>query len=281
VKIIYSFYKEAGSLWNNQDRYAFISNALVKKLGYETTLYTTRSSAEFFKHIPFDNLEYFEEEEIATLPSTVWSKAKILTVSKMKEPFIHLDFDCFLFNNSFAEKIKNKKFFYFHKEPWELTDKNLEILNLILKSTHNGFFMDLVNLDPMSKNFACFGCQDAEYVPTVSNRAFTMLAYLKKYAQIFESNDFVREFESHGRNIVYLSVFIEQILFYNLCIQNLNPGEVGEITTNYNLGMENILKNFNTSSYCETGILHLWNHKHSKGVSPLIEKISDIIHKKM
>lgn len=63
------------------------------------TLITTPKGKEFLKDIPYTNIELFEEE-IPSNFSRVWTMSKLFAfkqIANKNEPFLHIDYDVFLF----------------------------------------------------------------------------------------------------------------------------------------------------------------------------------------
>jgi hypothetical protein len=274
--VVYSFIKNPLFFNENQQKYAFISNALIKRLGYKTILYTDEKSANFFNTVPFDERLIFNQKDVDELPTNIWSAAKILALSHIETPFIHLDFDCFIFNNKFEDAIRDKKFFYFHNEVWEKEEKNKPGVDFILNNTQLGSRLSSDSLDLISKNLAVFGTQDRDQALLINKQAKNMISSLKNdKLHFFDNERFLFDFEKiSGMNKFILTVLVEQIIFYNMCTHNLAPKEKGYITNNHNLTASHILADFDSCSYKESGILHLWGHKYSKGVGSLLEKLN-------
>jgi hypothetical protein len=272
---VYSFIENPLFYSKGQEKFAFISNSLVKKLGYNTILYIEEKNYKNFANIPFDDIRIISKQEISKIPNTIWAASKLIALSKIEEPFFHLDFDCFIFNNKFEKLIENKKFFFFHEEPWEKYEKNFSAAKLLAKQIGDDFPIDLKKADFIPKNFAVFGTNDICQVKNINIASQKIISILCKYKKdVFENESFLSAFESiRGLNRFLLTVLIEQIIFYNMCVNNLSGPDIGRITNNYNLGANHILKDFLSSSFKDTGILHLWGHKYSKGVEQFVDKL--------
>jgi hypothetical protein len=101
------------------------ANDVAKKSGYKTCLYTDIHGLEnLASNISYDEVILFNEDVLSQFYPKIWSLGKILAMSLVKEPFIHLDFDFFLFEKLTSE-IETQDFFCLYEEPW--INKNMGV----------------------------------------------------------------------------------------------------------------------------------------------------------
>jgi hypothetical protein len=182
---------------------AKISNYLAKKHGYTTELYADKYHYEKLKNIPYDNIIIIENKELERLPLNVWSAGKILTFSKINEPFLHLDMDVFLIKN-YLEKFLNQNLIFFHSEPWiseqHWKNKFPNICN------HMSNISEFNNLDYKSFNCAITGGANFK---SINNSANIVLNYL------IHNKDYIQKNTDHSK--VNAAMFFEQVVFTGLC----------------------------------------------------------------
>jgi hypothetical protein len=131
MKIIYSHWQASNHKFCDKEM-AKLSNQSVKKLGYKTCLYTDKIGYDLLSDIGYDEIVLFDELILSKFHKKVWSLGKILAMSLVREPFIHLDFDVFLFKK-IEDKISKTDFFSLYFEPWltkELKLHSKELLKL-------------------------------------------------------------------------------------------------------------------------------------------------------
>lgn len=117
MKIIYSFWQTNRHTFCNPEM-AKLSHDYVKKLGYNTCLYTDQAGYNILKNVVnYDEIILFDEALLSKFSRQIWSLGKILAMSLINEPFMHIDFDVFLFKEV-EDDLLNKDFFALYKEPW-------------------------------------------------------------------------------------------------------------------------------------------------------------------
>jgi len=94
---------------------AKLSNFLVQEYGYKTCFYGDKYSLNFFSNINYSEFNELNDERVNEIPQKIWSIGKLFSMLKPNEPFIHLDYDIFLFKN-FDKDFLNKDLVYYHKE---------------------------------------------------------------------------------------------------------------------------------------------------------------------
>lgn len=117
MKILYSFWQSRNHVFCNLEM-AKLSHHCVKKLGYNTCLYTDKTGYGMLKNIiNYDEIVIFDDQLLSKFSSQIWSLGKILAMSLVESPFIHIDFDVFLLK-PFESSLLNKDFFATYEEPW-------------------------------------------------------------------------------------------------------------------------------------------------------------------
>jgi hypothetical protein len=230
---------------------AKISNNLVQKHGYKTCLYTDEYGYKLLhKNIKYDQIILFEKEKLNILPRKIWSFGKILAMSMVSEPFIHIDFDLLMLND-IDKKILNNDFFVLHKEPLINNNTYKKEFNEI-----NKIYNMYPNKNEISNNINCYnfgiiGGRKFLEIQNVCNKIINFYFLYKK--QI----DFLAE--KTNPDWLYPVIF-EQILIPNFLnkIYNINPTEILKISENQwdNLDIKLITDKL-SSKLIENGLFHL------------------------
>lgn len=251
-----------------QKEFAWYSNYLAQKNGYKTILYTDQKSKAILKDIPYDIIIDFDEEILNQLPKTVWAAAKILTFSMQKEPFLHIDFDFFIFEDLSIENMKDKDFIIYHQEPWskQFGLGNVFHINGIKKvlDITNNCFNIKYNKKLMSLNFAIFGSYKKNVVTTISKEAKILIDNLIKNKDILENLNLQSFFKKKFGNIDHamLSIIFEQVIFPYTLVQK------------HKIYYHPILKVKSPREVCKLSIqnklLHLWGFKKDIKVKTII-----------
>lgn len=190
----------------NHPALAGYSNYLAKKHGYKTRLYTDIKNYDLLKNIDYDEIIFLDEDIIKQFPERGWSLGKILAMSMVNQPFIHIDFDLLLVNN-IPDNLQNEQCFVFHNEPHIKFNK--KIMTKLYNKYNNLNEIDIKYFQ--SKNCAIFGANDYQTVnkccKKIINYAINNRILLDKYSNII--------FKYEQDNI-FIAVFLEQIFLLNL-----------------------------------------------------------------
>ena len=82
----------------------YLSVLYAKKWGFEVEIVTDLESAHLFKELPVDKIS----DDLTVIDiGRVWTKGKILAISKQTKPFVHIDWDVLLRKKEVANIIKN------------------------------------------------------------------------------------------------------------------------------------------------------------------------------
>jgi hypothetical protein len=237
---------------------AKLSFYFAKKHGYKTALYVDNKNKHLFKQIPYDEVIILDQYILDFLPRNIWSLGKVLTFSKVKEPFCHIDFDLFVVSNE-LDLFKNNDFFCFHREVWN--SRSTPILSIFEEITKK---IDcLKNDDLMMYNCAMVGGKNFEIINESAKIVLDTIIKEKKFIDSY--------IETIKRNYPTwrISAYIEQMLFTNLCKQKLNLTNIPVIL--YDSLPENENPFFFYKKMIEKKIIHLWEKKgfYSKDIDNL------------
>lgn len=206
MKAIFSYWAAESRFFCNSEM-AKVANNLAQKNGYKTCLYTDSYGLENLKEVKYDEIILFDEAITSKFFPSIWSLGKILAMSLTKEPFIHLDFDLFLFKR-LENEIEKKDFFSLYTEPWvslhtSVRDDAQNILNIYPNQKE----IDINHI--VSSNFAIVGGQKFEEINDVCKKILDFaILYKEKFIELknigFKAPSWI------------LAVTFEQILIPNL-----------------------------------------------------------------
>lgn len=215
MKIVFSY-------WSNADpehqsvfkELAAVSNYFAKQHGYETVLYADGPGEMLLNKIEYDNIIRLPGYILNKFPRTGWSLGKLYTTSIMNEPFLHLDFDLFLFK-PIEDYLLSKDALFFHDEIW--MDEVLASSSFVLKRKPE-ILKDTVNY--RSYNCAIFGGNN-----------YTAFKDTAKYICDFalENSDFLEKMSVQQRKLkkqklvndyIYLAMLLEQLWMPQILLQN-------------------------------------------------------------
>lgn len=237
MKIIFSHWSKA-----KPDEYqsvfkelAAVSNYFAKQHGYETVLYTDGPGEVLLQNIEYNNIIRMPEFLLDKFPKTGWSLGKLFATSMMGEPFLHLDFDLFLFK-PIDQKFLEKPAVFFHDEIW--MDEILANSSFVLKKCPE---LLKNNKNYRSYNCAIFGGTDYKSFRDVAK-------YICDFA--VENSVFLEKMSLQQRelkrkklvnNFIYLAMLLEQLWMPQL----LKQRDISIETILYNPEMDRFInKNY-------------------------------------
>ena len=226
MKIIYSHWKSSDGPFFCNKEMAELSHKSVKKLGYKTCLYTDNIGYDLLSDIGYDEIIMFDTELLKSFNPKIWSLGKILAMSLVREPFIHLDFDFFLFKK-LGEKIEEKDFFSLYFETWiNITNCSKKVYKKL------GSFLDNVNLNNFnSYNFSLVGGKNYKNINDICKY---IINFTIQYSEIIANiNEPQQEYYCGNWE---LAVFFEQILIPDLLLNK------------YKIKISNVFPDFQFSS---------------------------------
>jgi hypothetical protein len=232
-----------------------ISHKLVKKMGYETLLFTNKINLPKFENIGYDEIILIDQKLLNKLPKNVWSLGKLIALSLMNEPFCHIDFDLFL-GNDVLKLFKDKEIFCFHREPWRTMDQFSPYYEKAISE------LNIVE-DKFFKTYNC-AILGGTAVKEIKESANIVLDYTIKNKVYLEKQKL-----EHW----YLPVLFEQILFLNILRQKLNMIELPVVMSGTQ--DEELTWNFVYSQMRKINVYHLWGAK--EGISKDLDKFCNSI----
>jgi hypothetical protein len=251
MKVIYSFWQTNDHTFCNTEM-AKLSHDCVKKLGYHTCLYTDKIGYNLLKNVVnYDEIVIFDDILLSKFSRKIWSLGKILAMSLIDSPFIHIDFDVFLFKK-FEDNLLGKDFFATYEEPWltqftQFKKNTSEIYELY--SNQN----DLNANNFTSFNFAIVGGQDFKKVNEVCKKIIN-------FAILHKEN-----IEEIKTSILWThAVIFEQIMIPNM-LSTLFDIQTWTIFPKINTTDFDIeTKNYIMDNFKKYGIIHLHGDKLNK-----------------
>jgi hypothetical protein len=215
MKIVFSYWSKANPEHDPLFKeLAAVSNYFAKQHGYETVLYTDIAGNLLLNKIEYDKIILMPEHILNKFPKTGWSLGKLLATSMINEPFLHLDFDLFLFK-PIEESVFNKQAVFFHDEIW--MDEVLANSSFVLKRKPE-ILKD--NNNYRSYNCAIFGgnnykaFQDA--AKYICNFAITNSDFLEKMS--LQQRQLKRK--ELVNNYIYLAMLLEQLWMPQILLKN-------------------------------------------------------------
>lgn len=261
MKVIFSHWKTGNHDFCNSEM-AKLSNDFAKKLGYKTCLYTDQIGYVMLKNVVnYDEIIIFDKNILSKFSPKIWSLGKLLAMSLVNEPFIHIDFDMFLFQK-LDENLIKKDFFAIYKEPWLTYIKgNFEKIYNLYPNKND---LDINKL--MSSNFAIVGGQNFEKINEVCKKIIN-------FAILFKEDLEKIVVKVHWE----LPVIFEQILIpnmlstlFNIETETLFPDLNEEVIFNMNkeeemsLESKAALKKYIMTNYINYKLIHLHGDKINK-----------------
>lgn len=118
MRVIFSYWTGAESADRTvTPEMAAVSNFFAQKHGYKTTLFADELGVQRLSGVRYDTVERLPQNILNEFPKHGWSLGKLLAVSMVNEPFMHFDFDLFLYDPLRSEIIDADAVFL-HSEPW-------------------------------------------------------------------------------------------------------------------------------------------------------------------
>lgn len=224
--------------------YAALANFFAKKQGFETVFFGDEKSLKDFQNIEFNNTYRISSELSENFPKTFWSVGKLIALSLMNEPCIHIDNDLFL-TRPIAYNFLQNDIYCFHDEAFVKSHEKNE--KFLTKRPHQ-----TLNYPVISYNCGIIGGQDINTIKNSINIIF----------------DFISN-SSHDLNSPKLSsnnvsVIIEQIWLFQI-IKSFNK-EIKTLIELKNWGNDVKLMRK------KTGYIHLMDKKEDNNLKIEIER---------
>jgi hypothetical protein len=265
MKAIFSYWNCNNSRFFCNLEMAKVANDSAQKSGYKTCLYTDVQGYENLGlKIPYDEIILFDDNILSQFYPKIWSLGKILAMSLAQEPFIHLDFDFFLFKK-LDDEIAQRDFFSLYDEPW--LNKNIGVQNDVRKifslSPDKELRNKLKTQEIKSYNFSIVGGQKFIEIGSVCEQILNFARVAQKNLIRLDNNGF------NSPNWI-LPVTFEQILIPLLLKINFNiDNEIiipipQHVNLNINVDVNDILSfNPDLLDYLKEGFIkHKFIHLH-------------------
>ena len=183
-----------------------IANFFVKSHGYKTILYTDSQGYDLYKNIKFDEFRELPQNILDQFPSVGWSLGKLLTVSLIKEPFLHFDFDLFL-TKPLENNILQKDVVFLHQEIW--MDFILKQSSRIIQKKPS--ILENINSSYRSYNCAIFGGNNFEAFNKASKEVIEFAIKHKDFLEkIVSSQDSLKD-KGLVNYYTYFPMILEQL----------------------------------------------------------------------
>jgi hypothetical protein len=216
MKVIFSYLEFDSQDFCNIDM-AKLTNSYAQQQGYKTCLYTDENGyKKLTPYINYDEVILFDKEITSQFTPSIWSMGKILAMSMVQEPFMHIDFDLFLLKSLPSDFI-SKDFFSLYPEPWLFRIPSYEESILeVYKLYPNPKELDFT--DFYSYNFAVVGGQKFKEINFVCNR---LIDFSISHGEVLQKFLYKKNFEENVSKQLFshswsLAVIFEQILIKNL-----------------------------------------------------------------
>jgi hypothetical protein len=204
MKVVFSHWSQSKSDSNKFFKeLAAVSNFLAKNCGYETVLYTDDLGESASYKIEYDNVVRLPQNVLDKFPKTLWNLGKLLAVSLVKEPFIHLDFDLLLMN-PVNEDLLKKPAIFFHQETW--MDRTLLDSSFIIKRSPQN-----LNKNYRSYNCAIMGGTDYKAFNEVSKEIYNFVIENGEYLEKMNIQQNKMKKKNQVKDYLYLPMLVEQL----------------------------------------------------------------------
>lgn len=180
-----------------------LSNFFARKQGFETIFYGNDESIKNFKNINFDYIQEFQDKSYNNLPKCFWSASKLIALSLMNEPCIHIDNDLFLTKPISEDFLKND-IVCFHDELF---------VNKWVNSLQNLFKIhpeQCLGSQPISYNCGIIGGKD---ISTIHNSIAILMNFIEINAKNID--DLYLKYKNYPMHISP-SVLIEQVWLFQI-----------------------------------------------------------------
>jgi hypothetical protein len=267
MDLVYSFLKKSDRRCDNLNKMAAVSNFYAQKNGHNTILYTDLESYKLLEGVKFSEVRFFKQNT-KNLPYQFWCGAKMFSMAEMNSPYIHIDFDLFILENKFLEKISEMDFFYLHDEPW--VDKMLfgAMINDILSESISPWRPFKKN-EFLCRNMALFGSTTYKGTEIIKSNAEKILEFVYRNAKMFDTvktPNFLETFSLYAAEPGYefmICVLIEQMLMTSLICDGLEKNKVTKIFDGISspkmISIEHFKKSINYLNKYK--IYHIWGAK--------------------
>jgi hypothetical protein len=184
---------------------AKVSNFLIQNQGFETFFFGDESSLNFLKTVPFNKKFEIKKEEVENLPKCIWSSSKFIAMSKMTEPFIHVDFDFLFFK--IQKSLLDQNIVCLHSE------MNHDQLIISLQKSMQIRPKEILNIKQISYNCAIIGGVNFNILKRISLYLLKYLSDNKLFIDKMYSDSLHKK---NKKNISIIPVLVEQVWMFQL-----------------------------------------------------------------
>lgn len=247
MKAIFSFLENSNYKIVQPVELAALANFCAQKQGFETIFFGNEDSLKKFGKIKYNDKFKLEEECNRNLPKCFWSASKLIALSMMKEPCIHIDMDLLLTKPLTKDFLKND-IICFHDEFFNIKRyERLQNFYKISPQQHNSIL-------GFTYNCGIIGGND---IVTINKGIKILFDFISKNKNYIDNIHFKHPY-------LPTSVLIEQIWLFQI-FKSLNK----EITCLVNV------KNFNNDYFkmwTDNGYIHFISTRKNQA-NETIEKI--------
>jgi hypothetical protein len=235
MKIVYSHWSNADILHQKLfPEMAAASNYLAQKQGFKTVLYTDSKGYELLHKINFNEFKQLDEKKLNQFPKTGWSLGKLLTISDIDYPFLHIDFDLFLLK-PLDSKILSQDNLFLHREIW---------MDNVLKTSCK-IIGKRPSLVPESNSYISYNCAifGGQNYKTFNKAAQNICNFAIENSEFLESiaqQQRALKKENKVKHHLYLAMMLEQLWLPQITEQD---SKINTILTN------DKIKNLNEKQY--------------------------------
>jgi hypothetical protein len=195
---------------------ATLSLKLIQKHNYQSVLFVDKQSKELFAHLPYDEIKIIPSSLTSRVPSHFWSLGKLYAYSKINEPFAHLDFDVFMFED-FLISYKDWPYYAYCKEKWT---KSLAYPS---KHLFQIYMPELAKFKELySYNCCVFGGKNWEVINRAADKTIALILKRKKQYITHAESNFKSVYKTDGILPWYLALLFEQIIFIHFLMEEQN-----------------------------------------------------------
>jgi hypothetical protein len=266
MKILYSSWSGPKIAQKSSLKMAELSNFFSQKHGFETVFVGDKKSIEAHKKIPFNKIMEFDDR-INQVPKCMWSAGKLIALSMMNEPVIHIDADLFFINPPIKEKLE-QEILCFHSEEYS-TPHWIQYYTFFKKE--NIYPLKTSGVHPLSYNSAIIGGQNIDLIKKHIEELIDLVVENKiKIEKIFEKH--TKKIENReGVHDAFAAILLEQIWLYQTYrYVNKKISVYLDANTLDNINQESEIK----------GVKHFWGQKNDKYVKNTIDELYEFYIKK-
>jgi len=185
---------------------AALANYFAKKQGFETIFFGDEGALKNFKEIEFNDTFKLPTDILKDLPKCFWSAGKLLSLSLMNEPCIHIDNDLFL-TKPIPENFLKNDIYCFHDEHFAM--KGLSKMQNLFKIKPK----ETLGQELMSYNCGVMGGQDISTIRKSIDIIFDFISNNANYIDLVNLN--CQEVNEY-KYFFYTPVLIEQMCLFQV-----------------------------------------------------------------